>query len=77
MGENMYRADLIRAEMGRQNLSRAALAAKSRLNVNTVAAICRGKERIEVPTLKKVADSLGLPMADLFTFESRLQKAAA
>ena len=62
----MYRADLIRAEMGRQNLSRAALAARSHLNVNTVAAICRGKERVEVPTLARVADSLGLTMQQLF-----------
>lgn len=62
----MYRADLIRAEMGRQNLSRAALAAKARLNVNTVSAICRGKERVEVPTLARVAGSLGLTMQQLF-----------
>lgn len=75
----MYRADLIRAEMGRQNLSRAALAAKSHLNVNTVAAICRGKERVEVPTLARVAKSLGLSMQQLFEPEqgSEVSSAAA
>lgn len=73
----MYRADLIRAEMGRQNLSRAALAAKSRLNVNTVGAICRGKERVEVPTLARVADSLGLTMQQLFEPEQRAERATA
>lgn len=73
----MYRADLIRAEMGRQNLSRSALAAKSCLNVNTVAAICRGKERVEVPTLERVAKSLGLTMQQLFEPEQRADRAAA
>jgi transcriptional regulator with XRE-family HTH domain len=63
--------------MGRQNLSRAALAAKSRLNVNTVAAICRGKERVEVPTLERVAKSLGLTMQQLFEPEQEAQAVAA
>lgn len=62
----MYRDDLIRAAMGSQNITRAALAEKSGLNVNTITAICRGKENIEIPTLQKVANALGLEMADLF-----------
>lgn len=73
----MYRADLIRAEMGKQNLSRAALAAKARLNVNTVAAICRGKEHVEVPTLERVAESLGLTMQQLFEPEQEVEATAA
>lgn len=63
----MYRDDLIRAAMGAQNMSQGALAEKSDLNPNTISAICRGKERIEIPTLKKVADALGLSMQELFT----------
>jgi len=63
----MYRDDLIRAAMGAQNLSQAALAKQTRLNPNTISAICRGKETVEVPTLKKVADALGLSMGELFT----------
>ncbi len=73
----MYRNDLIRAEMGRQNLSRAALAEKARLNVRTVSAICRGKEHVEVPTLEKVAESLGLTMQQLFEPKPETEALAA
>lgn len=73
----MYRHDLIRAEMGRQNLSRAALAEKARLNVRTVSDICRGKEHVEVPTLEKVAHSLGISMQQLFEPRPEVETAAA
>ena len=73
----MYRADLIRAEMGKQNISRSALAVKARLNVNTVSAICRGKEHVEVPTLERVAESLGLTMQQLFEPEREADAIAA
>lgn len=73
----MYRDDLIRAEMGRQNLSRTALAEKAGLNVNTVSAICRGKEHVEVPTLERVAESLGLTMQQLFEPKPVAEAAAA
>lgn len=58
----MYPADLIRAQMGARDLSQAQVAAESGLNINTVAAVCRGKEEIKIPTLKKVAAAVGLEM---------------
>jgi transcriptional regulator with XRE-family HTH domain len=73
----MYRDDLIRAEMGRQNLARATLAEKAGLNINTVYAICRGKEHVEVPTLAKVAESLGLTMQQLFEPKPEAEAIAA
>lgn len=73
----MYRDDLIRAELEKQKLSRAALAVKAGLNVNTVSAICRGKEHVEVPTLERVAESLGLTMQQLFEPRSAAESAVA
>lgn len=71
----MYRDDLIRAAMGAQKMSQAALAEKSDLNPNTISAICRGKENVEIPTLKKVADALGLSLQELFTPKPEVSEA--
>lgn len=73
----MYRVDLILAEMERQRLSRAALAVKAQLNVNTVSAICSGKEHVEVPTLERLADTLGLTMQQLFEPKQIAESGAA
>jgi transcriptional regulator with XRE-family HTH domain len=62
----MYRDDIIRAAMGAQRLSRAKLAKKSGLNVNTVSDICRGKLDIKLPSLIKVANTLRLDLPELF-----------
>jgi transcriptional regulator with XRE-family HTH domain len=73
----MYRDDLIRATQGAKNLTNEALADLSGLNVNTISAIRRGKEHVEVPTLKKVADALGLTMQQLFEPKAETDKVAA
>lgn len=58
----MYPAELIRAAMGAKKLSQTTVAKKSGLNVNTIAAVCSGKEEIKIPTLKSVANAVGLEM---------------
>jgi transcriptional regulator with XRE-family HTH domain len=58
----MYKSEDIRAAMGAQKLSQAKVAEIAKLNINTVSAVCNGKEKIELPTLKKVADAVGLVM---------------
>lgn len=73
----MYRDDLIRAAQAVQNLTNEALAEKSGLNVNTISAIRRGKQHVEVPTLQKVADALGLTMQQLFEPKQETQPIAA
>ena len=62
----MYRDDLIRAEQAAQNLTVEQLAEKSNLNKNTISNIRNGKESVELPSLQKVADALGLSMSELF-----------
>lgn len=62
----MYRDDLIRAEQAAQKLTVEQLALKSKLNKNTVSDIRHGKQNVELPSLKKVADALGLPLWRLF-----------
>lgn len=62
----MYRDDLIRAQRAAKKLTQQQVADKSKVNINTYRAIENGKENIEVSTLQKVADALGLPMNHLF-----------
>lgn len=73
----MYRADLIRAAQGAKKLTNEALAELSGLNVNTISSIRRGKEHVEVPTLEKVANALGLSMQQLFEPKSEAESVAA
>lgn len=63
----MYRADLIRAAKAAQNKTLEDLAAVTGLNVNTVAAICNGKDNPELKSLHAVCDALGLSMANVFS----------
>ncbi|MBK8810686.1 MAG: helix-turn-helix domain-containing protein [Acidobacteria bacterium] len=71
-----YRADIIRAEKAAQNKTLEDLSAATGLNPNTIAEICKGKENLELNSLRKVADALGLDMQLLFSRPSRNRLAA-
>lgn len=71
----MYRDDLIRAEQAAQKLTVEQLADKTKLNKNTISDIRNGKESVELPSLQKVADALGLPMSSLFDSSPRRRAA--
>lgn len=62
----MYRDDLIRGAQGAKDWTTEELAQKSGVHYHTVRDICKGKETVQVATLKKVADALDLPLAQLF-----------
>jgi transcriptional regulator with XRE-family HTH domain len=70
MATSEYRNDLINAAIGVQRLNNEQLARLTGLNVNTISAIRNGKPTVSVPTLRRVAEALGIPMADLFKRES-------
>jgi transcriptional regulator with XRE-family HTH domain len=65
----MYRTDLINGAMGKQRLTNEQVAEKAGVTTKVVSAVRNGKENIELPSLKKVADALGLSMEELFTPE--------
>lgn len=62
----MYRDDKIRAAMGAKDWSIEILAEKSGVGVQTISLIRKGGANVKLETMKKVADALGIPMADLF-----------
>lgn len=66
----MYRADLINAAMGKGRLTNEQVAEKAGVSPKVVSAIRNGKENIELPSLRKVADALELTMEELFTSET-------
>lgn len=72
----IYRDDLIRAKKAARKLTNEQIATKSGLHINTVREICNGKENIELPSLQKVANALGLSMSSLFDSKTTLQKVA-
>lgn len=63
----MYRTDLINGEMGAQRLTNETLADKADVAVRTVSAVRNGDPNVKLPTLKAIADALGLSMQALFT----------
>jgi transcriptional regulator with XRE-family HTH domain len=73
----MYRDDLIRAEKAAQKKTLEDLREITGLNKNTISDICNGKENVEVPTLKKVAEALNLPMSELFKVKGIQYRKAA
>jgi hypothetical protein len=58
----MYNPDPINEEMGRRRLSNQAVAALAGVNTKVVSAARNGKESVMLPSLKKVADALGLDL---------------
>lgn len=63
----MYNTDPINEVMGRERLSNDRLAELAGLDPTTVSRIRNGNPNVNLPSLKKVADALGLSMAELFT----------
>lgn len=58
----MYNPDPINEEMGRRCLSNEAVAELAGVNKKVVSAARNGKETVMLPSLKKVADALGLDL---------------
>lgn len=75
MKEAAYRADIIRAEMGRHNISLEKLAELAGVTRQTVRAI-RGGADTRVSTLRAIADALKIDMSDLFSEEAKEADAA-
>lgn len=63
----MYRTDLINAAMGSQRLTNPKLAEIAGVGIGTVSSVRNGDEGVTLPTLRKIADALGLSMQELFT----------
>lgn len=62
-----YRTDLINAAMGAQRLSNERLAKKAGVGAPSVSRIRNGYTSIRYATLRKVIETLGLTMAEIFT----------
>jgi transcriptional regulator with XRE-family HTH domain len=62
----MYRDDLLRSAAAVQNRNISNVAELTGLTRVTVSLILKGKPDIKLPTLKVVADALGVSMHDLF-----------
>jgi transcriptional regulator with XRE-family HTH domain len=61
-----YRTDVINGAMGAQRLTNEAVAEKAGVAPKTVSAVRNGDPNVGVPTLKKIADALGLTMQQIF-----------
>lgn len=61
----IYRNDLINKKIEDEGLTIEGLAEMADLNKNTIVKVRDGKE-IKVTTLRKVADTLNIPMNELF-----------
>jgi transcriptional regulator with XRE-family HTH domain len=72
----MYRTDLINAAMGAKRLTNEQVALRAKVAPKTVSAIRNGYPNIYVPTLKAVADALGIEMYELFRHDSKKELAA-
>lgn len=67
----MYETDSINEAMGRDRLTNEKLADRAELDPATISRIRNGNPNVTLPTLKKVADALGLELV------VRLEKKAA
>ena len=67
----MYSPTLINEEMEKQGLTNERLAVRAELTARTISKIRNGDPHIHLPTLKDVADALGLKV------EIKLTKKAA
>lgn len=73
----MYRTDLINGAMGAQRLTNESLGEKAELDATTISSIRNGKPSVTLPSLKRVADALGLKLSDLFAEPTPQEKEAA
>jgi transcriptional regulator with XRE-family HTH domain len=58
----MYKPELINEVMGRRRLTNKQVAELAGVNTKVVSAARNGKETVKLPSLKKVADALGLSL---------------
>lgn len=72
----MYRDDLIRAKKAANKLTLEDLEKETGLNKNTISDICNGKESVELKSLKKVVEALGLHLSDVFDSKISVRKLA-
>ena len=63
----MYRDDLIRAKKAAMGLTNQEICDGANLSPMTVGKILAGKKNIELDSLEKVADFLGIDHSDLFS----------
>jgi transcriptional regulator with XRE-family HTH domain len=62
----MYRVDLINAAMGAKRLTNESLGELTGLSAKTISFVRNGDPNVKLPTLRAVADALGLTMSELF-----------
>jgi transcriptional regulator with XRE-family HTH domain len=62
----MYRTDLINAAMGAKRLTNDSLGEMAGIAPKTVSGVRNGDPNVKLPTLKAVADALGLTLEQLF-----------
>jgi transcriptional regulator with XRE-family HTH domain len=65
----LYRDDIIRAQMAAKRLTNQNLAEITGLSAPTISYIKNGHKEVALRNLAKVAESLGITMRDLFTFD--------
>lgn len=58
----MYETTPINEAMGRERLTNESLADKAELDPATISRVRNGNPNVSLPTLKKVADALGLEL---------------
>jgi len=63
--EKMTTAEKVREIRKERGLYQHELAARAKLSVQTVRNVEAGRHEPELPTLRKIAKALGVPLADL------------
>jgi transcriptional regulator with XRE-family HTH domain len=66
MNDILYRDDKIRAAQAAKRLTDQELAQAAQLGRSAVSRVTNGAKDVQLSTLKKIADALGLKMAELF-----------
>ena len=61
----MYRNDKIKDKQAEKGWTNEELAARARVNVNTISAVRTGKP-VRSVTLETIAETLGLPMVEVY-----------
>lgn len=71
----MYRNDLIRSKIVNMGLNKSTFADRSGLGLNTARKLWDGATNIELTSLKRAGEFLGIPLEQLFTTEDKPQEA--
>lgn len=63
----MYRSDLIRSKVVNRDLNMSSFSKEAGISLNTVRRLWNGEINVELASLKKASDFLGISIPDLFS----------